>query len=593
LHDFELLSELGAGSFARVFLARQLSLGRQVALKISANHGTEARTLASLEHEHIVHVFSETVDEAQDLRLLCMQFVPGTTLERVLRALEQRPRSEWSGRAILNAIDSLSTHSAMFDPGALQDREFLGACSFVEAVSWIGTRLAQALAHAHSQGVLHRDIKPANILLNLYGRPFLADFNVSLDSRQVLERGRESLGGTIAYMAPEHLDAFNPQTGTPAEAVDRRSDIYSLGIVLYELLTGRQPFPLKLQSGDTLQTLREMAAERRAEVPSPRDRPDVPRVLERVIQRCLAPAPDQRYSTADDLAKALQGCQEMCSVKMALPPAGPVVRVALRHPFPMLLLLTLLPHCLASAVNITYNALRITTGLSEQQQQAFLYLVFGYNALVYPVAIWLCYRLTIPVYRTWRRLRESAAVTTEQATYARQRALRLPFWAMVLSLVGCLPGGLLFPLVLHAVAGPVPLQVFGHFLFSFTISGLIALVYSVFGVQLVVLRVLYQQLWSDARGLRARTRAELTSLDRPLRVLQLLAGSIPLLAAAVMLEAGPEDFSASSYRTFRWLVTGLIALGMAGFGAALTMSSRLAQTLTALVEGERQTRHLR
>src|SRR5947209_3480594 len=99
--DFELLSLLGSGSFARVYLARQISLERQVALKISANRGTEARTLASLEHDHIVHVFSEVVDRERDLRLLCMQYVAGTTLAKVIAALGQRPAGEWSGRAIL------------------------------------------------------------------------------------------------------------------------------------------------------------------------------------------------------------------------------------------------------------------------------------------------------------------------------------------------------------------------------------------------------------------------------------------------------------------------------------------------------------
>src|SRR5262245_58215757 len=79
--DFELIRVLGAGSFARVFLARQLSLDRQVALKISANRGSEARTLASLEHDHIVQIFSEIVDRERNLRLLCMQYVPGATLD--------------------------------------------------------------------------------------------------------------------------------------------------------------------------------------------------------------------------------------------------------------------------------------------------------------------------------------------------------------------------------------------------------------------------------------------------------------------------------------------------------------------------------
>src|SRR5262249_4326106 len=106
--DFELIRVLGSGSFAKVFLPRQLSLDRQVALKISANRGSEAKTLASLEHDHIVHVFSELVDRQENLRLLCMQYVAGTTLDRIIQHLRQRNPSTWSGRAILEAIDDLS-----------------------------------------------------------------------------------------------------------------------------------------------------------------------------------------------------------------------------------------------------------------------------------------------------------------------------------------------------------------------------------------------------------------------------------------------------------------------------------------------------
>jgi serine/threonine protein kinase len=242
LGDFELLAVLGTGSFATVFLARQLSLGRQVALKVSANRGQEARTLASLEHDHIVRVFAEAVDAEHDLRLLCMQYIPGTTLERVIRALAKRDRREWGGRAIQEAVDELSSHPTPLDPAALRDRQFLADCDFVEAACWIGARVAEALAHAHGQGVFHRDVKPANILLNRYGRPLLADFNIAFAGRSAPGPAGPGFGGTLAYMAPEHLDAFNASGPTPPDAVDQRSDVYSLGVVLFQLLTGRLPF---------------------------------------------------------------------------------------------------------------------------------------------------------------------------------------------------------------------------------------------------------------------------------------------------------------------------------------------------------------
>src|SRR5262249_47695644 len=175
----------------------------------------------------IVRVFKEEVDSERELRLLSMQYVPGTTLARVIEILEKRDRCEWSGRAILEAIDASSARPVAFDPAALRDREFLAGCSFPQAVCWIGARLADALAHAHSFGALPRDVKPANVLLNRYGRPFLADFNVAAVPKGRAD-GLPALGGTLHYAAPEHLDAFNPEGSTPPSAVDQRSDVYSL-----------------------------------------------------------------------------------------------------------------------------------------------------------------------------------------------------------------------------------------------------------------------------------------------------------------------------------------------------------------------------
>src|SRR5262245_30971596 len=120
--DFEIVEELGRGAFATVYLSRQLSLGRLVALKVSNTQDSEARTLAVLEHEHIVRVFTETIDAVRGMRLLCMQFVPGTNLERLLRELQRRPRREWTGETLINAIDTLSEHRGVFDLAALRDR---------------------------------------------------------------------------------------------------------------------------------------------------------------------------------------------------------------------------------------------------------------------------------------------------------------------------------------------------------------------------------------------------------------------------------------------------------------------------------------
>jgi serine/threonine protein kinase len=580
IDDFEVRDILGRGSFAIVYLAHQVSLDRQVALKVTADRGHEARTLAGLEHDHIVRVFSETIDRARGLRLLCMQLVPGTTLERVIRRLSGSDARSWSGRAILEAIDALSSQPAAFDPAALRDREVLAGSDDVGAVCWIGARLAEALAHAHARGVLHRDIKPANILLTRYGRPLLADFNMA---RDLWARDRDGLGGTLAYMAPEHLDAFHPNAGVAAEAVDERSDVYSLGVVLFELLTGRLPF----LATPGAEGLAGMAAERHRGV-SLQGLDKVPESLRRVLSRCLAPQPEQRYQTAAELAAALEGCRELHRVRRGLPAGGPLARAAVRHPFATMAILALLPHILGSSVNISYNSSRIVNDLTPPQRFVFGRLALAYNALAYPLCLLIVVRLVLPVMRVWRRLGEDGpGVEAAAVGEARRRVLRWPLWIIGLSCAGWLPGGLLFPLGLQVLAGPLPAGVFGHFVVSFTTAGLIALTYALFAVQFVVLRGFYPRLWGDTRDVRARAAVELAPLDRRLGLFQVAAGMIPLAGAVLMIRVAPEELNPADYQAFRVLLTALIALGMVGFGVASAVSRDLGHVLAAWA-GERR-----
>jgi serine/threonine protein kinase len=591
--DFQLVRVLGAGSFGRVFLARQLSLRRLVALKVTAGRGHEARTLARLEHAHIVQVFSEAVEPERKLRLLCMQYVSGTTLARVIHALVRRDREQWSGRAILDVLDAAATEPVALNAAALRDRECLAGCDFVEAVCWLGARLAEALAHAHALGVLHRDVKPANVLLNRYGQPLLADFNVAAKSRlpasaaatgqaSQSSSGNAPLGGTVAYMAPEHLDAFLAGPSAPP-AVDERSDIYSLGVVLYELLTGHLPAADHMaQSGVLPAVVRDLAERRRAWPPDLPAGVEAFEPLARLIRRCLAPDPGQRPQSASELAGSLDGCRELRQVAKALP------RALARWPFALGVLLLFLPHVLGSVVNVSYNALRIVQGLTAEQQAAFRHVLTLYNVAVYPACVVAMLALVVPLRRVVRALAGPEPPAAPAVAAARRRALRLPTWCVILSCVGWLPGAVLFPLGINYLAGPLDSDVFPHFLISFTIAGLIALTYSFFGAQYLALRVLYPMLWTEARDLRGTARAELAGLERRLAWFQALAVLIPLAAAVLMVGIGPEEFSEGHYRTFRVLVTALIALGMAGLGVTMQVSRRLHETLTALTGGQRR-----
>ena len=232
-----------------------------------------------------------------------------------------RAAEPWSGRAILEAIDALATDAGALDPAAAARPRAAGAAATSSRPSaGSGARLAEALAHAHGQGVLHRDIKPANILLNRYGRPLLADFNLAIDPAGRGGGMDRSFGGTLAYMAPEHLDAFNPDEPTPPDAVDARSDLYSLGVVLFELLTGERPFavppracPGQGPAGDG----------GRAAAARPRRRdgggPTCPRCSTGWSAAAWTPTRASRYPTAADLARVLEGCRELYGLNRPCP----------------------------------------------------------------------------------------------------------------------------------------------------------------------------------------------------------------------------------------------------------------------------------
>ena len=172
--DFEVVRLLGRGAFGHVYLARQLSLDRLVALKVSANRGSEGRTMARLEHQHIVQVYSEIVETDFNQRLLCMQLVPGIGLEKLIGALHAKKAgsgelgagsgehavassgSSWNGAELLAVIDRSASLPAALDTSALHDREALNRMDAVEATAWFGARMAEALDFAHRHGVLQR-----------------------------------------------------------------------------------------------------------------------------------------------------------------------------------------------------------------------------------------------------------------------------------------------------------------------------------------------------------------------------------------------------------------------------------------------------
>src|SRR4051812_3817103 len=266
--DFDLLTLLGEGAFAKVFLARQRSLQRLVALKVSANRGVEPQTLAQLDHPHIVRVYDQRTLPGGGMRLLYMPYVSGGTLQSVLQHVRAVPADKRSGPTLGEAIHRVLQRRGEEPPVEAPVRARFAEMTWPQAVAWLGVRLADALHYAHRRGVLHRDIKPANVLLTADGAPRLADFNVGHCSKLDGVSPKAFFGGSLVYMSPEQLEAFNPAHERDPASLDGRSDIFSLGVTLWELLTGDRPFGPEEVGGPLAIAIAELTARRKAGLPA-------------------------------------------------------------------------------------------------------------------------------------------------------------------------------------------------------------------------------------------------------------------------------------------------------------------------------------
>ncbi len=262
LGKYHVLEEIGRGGMAVVYRARQESLDRIVAIKeLDLTRGVqdpralerfqlEARSAASLDHPSIitVHDFWERASKAY----IAMEYVDGLELKEVL--------------ALQGPVDPVTA-------------------------ARIGIRLCQALSYAHEKGIVHRDIKPGNVMLSAQGSVKLADFGIALVSGEADLTTTGQIIGTPSYMSPEQIRG---------EVLGPSSDIFSLGSVLYEMVTGAKPFTGPSDVAIT------HAIIRRRPVPIRKLGPGTPRRLVRVIMKCLRKKPSRRYRTMDEVAQALE-----------------------------------------------------------------------------------------------------------------------------------------------------------------------------------------------------------------------------------------------------------------------------------------------
>jgi serine/threonine protein kinase/lipoprotein NlpI len=339
--EFQLLAELGRGTQSRVFLATQPSLAdRLVVLKFGPSTGSEHLSLARLQHTHIVPLNSVHDFPDKRLRALCLPYFGGATLDRLMESMRDRLPGQRTGRDVLQAIRELPSFGSTSVPVEGPSCRFLARVSYVQAVCWIGACLADALHYAHERGLLHLDLKPSNVLLAADGQPMLLDFHLA---RAPLAAGMPApawLGGTTGYMPPEQqvaLDAVARRERVPL-AVDVRADIYALGVLLYELLSGTLPSSIETPA----RSLSRLNA-------------NVTRGLADLVARCLASAPEDRYPTAaalaDDLRRHLADLPLRGVANRSLGERWRKWRRRRRHAMPLLALLVAVTVALGFALN--------------------------------------------------------------------------------------------------------------------------------------------------------------------------------------------------------------------------------------------------
>ncbi|MBN2392522.1 MAG: protein kinase [Anaerolineae bacterium] len=292
LGNYRLIEQIGQGGMATVFKAYQPSMDRYVAVKILPSHFTqdatfvarftqEARVLARLEHPHILPVYD--YGEQEGITYLVMRYIEAGTL-----------------------------HDLIAQQGTLSLRE----------ITRLMGQVGRALGYAHDQGVIHRDIKPSNVLIDPQGNAFLTDFGIAkIVAGTANFTGTGAVIGTPAYMAPEQ------GLGKP---LDARCDIYALGVMLYEMVTGQVPF-------DAETPLAVMMKHVYDPLPLPRFfRPDIPEVIERVILKALAKMPEDRFQTALEMVETLERAVDGLPTEVVLPPipGGPTAVIPTPPPSP-------------------------------------------------------------------------------------------------------------------------------------------------------------------------------------------------------------------------------------------------------------------
>ena len=552
--DFTIVQKLGEGAFAQVFLARQNSMHRLVALKVSMGTGDEPQALAQFDHPNIVRVFDQRSVDDPPVHLLYMQYHPGGTLAEVVATVRATPHEQLAGALLLETVDRSLLRAAQVVPDRSSVRRWIETVPWPMVVAWIGVQIAHALQEAHELGMLHRDVKPANVLLTAEGIPKLADFNVSFAGAAGRAGAAATFGGSIGYMAPEHLRAINPGSIEPTTQVGRHADLYSLAILLWELWQGHRPFATDSEVNSWSDAIAQQLANRREPLEEPSRRGTASeRVLESTLRSALQYDVDARPSQAAAMAGRL---------KLALHPEAAALLdpgvetkrgwIAKRSPWLIAGAVILVPNIAAGLLNYEYNTTEIQ--FTDAIRESLKNLAGWVNAIVYPLGVILMVIYTKGLVGAIKSTRAGERITNEQLN----DTLGLGHRAALIGGSCWIGAGIAYTLILAWMHAEFTTTQAIHFFVSMLICGGVAMVYPMFGIGLLATFVYYPML---VRGTMQDNQFERhrIQMTRRCEAYLLVAILIPLLAAALLIS------SESSSREF--MLTA-IAAGVLGLFAS-------------------------
>ena len=378
-------------------------------------------------------------------------------------------------------------------------------------------------------------------------------------------------------MSPEQLEVCSPTHGTTAREIDHTADIYSLGVMLWELLTGRLPQGIEKMSGDWAKTVNEMIAKRRGghlDLNSGPFESEHPPGLLAVIKKCLAADPQARWQSGAELAQQLQLCltpetRELLHVR------GSALRsFCLRHAILTTFVAAMVPNVFAGGINLAYNKIFILANLDANSNAVFSALCVAINGVAFPAGVMIGLLWLYPLARALHPGRSSDAPEPVEASRLRRKCLELGTFVAGLSIAEWLVAGPLFPICFRIFGGEPGPTTFYHFFASMTICGLIAGSYPFFFISLLSTRVFYPAMIEADPTQGSGDQALLSGLSRRSNVMLAVAAAVPMLSVFLVV------FIGTGSRNVLYVLSGI---GVIGFLLAFAAYRRISRDVSLLV----------